>query len=110
VLCERFEIAVVPFPFDDIAVRKRRPVVALSSRRFNEQNGSTIFAMVTTGARTSWPSDVVIEDLAEAGLTHPCVMRLRLITLPNGLIVRKLGRLAQTDASHCIAAIESISQ
>lgn len=74
-----------------------RPAVALSNADFNADNGQTILAMITTGARSSWPSDMPIADLAAAGLSHASVVRLKLFTLPNQLLLKQTGRLSRTD-------------
>ena len=100
-ICERYDLAVVPVPFHEIPVRKRRPVVILSGRQFNEANGWTVVAMVTTAKELSWSSDVVIRDLEAAGLRVPCVVRPRLQTMPNDLFVRPIGRLAGLDRLAC---------
>lgn len=68
VICDRYDLAVVPFPFHEIPVRKRRPVVVLSGRQFNEANGWTVVAMVTTAKETAWTADIAIMDLQSAGL------------------------------------------
>ncbi len=104
-ICERYDVVVVPFPFTEIPVRKRRPVLVFSGSRFNSDNGHSLVAMITTAKGTSWPSDVTIEDLQAAGLFHPCVMRLRFQTMPNDLIVRKLGTLGSGDALRCAYAL-----
>ena len=96
-ICERHQVVVVPFPFHEIAVSKRRPVLVLSGREFNETNGQTVVAMITTAKKTKWPSDTLVEDLDAAGLRTPCLVRLRLQTLPNEIIVRSLGTLAALD-------------
>jgi mRNA interferase MazF len=101
VIFDRYEIAVVPFPFQEIPVRKRRPVVILSGNRFNETNGWTVVAMITTAKETSWPSDVLIQDLDSAGLHHPCVIRPRLQTMPNDIFVRSIGHLGGLDRLAC---------
>lgn len=98
---DRFDTAVVPFPFAELAVLKRRPVVVMSSRAFNTANGATLVAMITTAKASIWPSDIVLGDLADAGLTTPCILRWRLTTLPNALILRALGRLSAIDRMAC---------
>lgn len=102
---ERFQTAVVPFPFADVAVLKRRPVVVLSGAEFNGRNGTTLAAMITTAKQTSWPSDIEIRDLESAGLRTPCVIRMRLVTMPNGLFLRGLGRLGALDRLACERAV-----
>ena len=98
---ERFDTAVVPFPFAEQAVLKRRPVVVMSSREFNEANGATLVAMITTAKVSVWPSDIALVDLEAAGLMTPCILRCRLTTLPNDLILRALGRLSAVDRMAC---------
>ena len=98
---DRFDTAVVPFPFAEQAVLKRRPVVVMSSRAFNAANGATLVAMITTAKASVWPSDIVLSDMAVAGLTTPCILRWRLTTLPNDLILRALGRLSAVDRMAC---------
>ena len=101
VICDRFDTAVVPFPFAEQAVLKRRPVVVMSSRAFNAANGATLVAMITTAKASIWPSDIALGDLASSGLNAPCILRWRLTTLPNDLILRALGRLCALDRMAC---------
>lgn len=100
-ICDRFETVVVPFPFAELPILKRRPVVVVSSRSFNAENDASLVAMITTAKETHWPSDIALTDLASAGLQTPCILRMRLVTLPNDLILRGLGRLAPVDRLAC---------
>jgi mRNA interferase MazF len=77
------DVAVVPFPFVDPTAPKRRPSLVISHMRFNSSHGHSICAMLTTGTRTKWPSDIQIQDLEAAGLARQCVIRRNLFTLPN---------------------------
>lgn len=100
-ICDRYDVAVIPFPFAEIPVLKRRPAVVLSGRAFNTANSSTLVAMITSTTQTSWPSDVQIQDLELAGLWLKCLVRWRLTTVPNDLIARKLGKLGGFDRLAC---------
>lgn len=100
-ICDRYDVAVIPFPFADIPIIKRRPAVVISGRAFNEANASTLVAMITSSTLDVWPSDVPIGDLAAAGLKVQCKVRWRLTTIPNELIVRKTGRLEGADRLSC---------
>jgi mRNA interferase MazF len=101
VIFDRFDTAVVPFPFADIPILKRRPVVILSGQRFNRENDATLVGMITTAKETQWSSDTLIIDLGAAGLKVPCIVRWRLATIPNGLILRPLGRMSPLDRMAC---------
>ena len=94
---DQFDTVVVPFPFTDKAAIKRRPALTISTRDFNASHQHAIFAMITTAARSAWPSDLRIRDLDAAGLKTPCVLRLKLFTLETALVVRRLGRLGAGD-------------
>ena len=50
-----------------------------------------------TSAGGEWPSDVIIRGWRESGLNVPCKVRLKLFTLDDDLIVRKLGTLTPMD-------------
>lgn len=100
-ICERYDVVVVPYPFHEVPIAKRRPTVVLSGKTFNARNRNTLVAMITTAKETSWPTDVSIGDLDLAGLLLPCVIRLRLQTLPNESFIRGLGRLGALDRLQC---------
>jgi mRNA interferase MazF len=96
---DQWEVVIVPFPFSTQPGSKRRPALVLSKRAFN-QHGSTVLAMITTAGHhqtRAWPGDVTLTDLSAAGLNSPCLVRLKLFTLDNRLIVKKIGRLAAAD-------------
>lgn len=95
-ICEPWDVVVVPFPFTDKAGTKRRPALVLSSRLFNE-NGHSVLAMITTKSHSPWLGDSPVTDLAIAGLHAPCLVRLKLFTLDNSLFLRRSGRLSVED-------------
>lgn len=86
----------MPFPFSNQPGTKRRPALVLSVNSFNRR-GHTVLAMITSAAHHPWPGDVNVSDLKAAGLTKPCLVRLKLFTLDQRLILKKLGHLAVTD-------------
>lgn len=96
-ICEHWQVAAVPFPFVDSSDTKRRPALAISNRGFNEANGHTLMAMITTAKREAWPSDHALIDFDAAGLHVPCVVRWKVFTLPNEAVVRIIGELADDD-------------
>lgn len=90
-ICEAGDIVVVPFPFTDRVATKRRPALVLSRKAFNA-SGHTVFAMITSTRRTRWPGDVPI-PAGKAGLTADSLLRLKLFTIENSFIMRRLGSL-----------------
>jgi mRNA interferase MazF len=91
------DTVLVPFPFTGLPIAKRRPSVVLSARSFGEASGQSIMGMITSASGSAWPSDIIIDDLKMAGIPHPSIIRFKLFTLPNDLILRQLGRLHPKD-------------
>jgi mRNA interferase MazF len=100
------DVIIVPFPFTDRATTKRRPALVLSNAAFNTATGHVIAAMITSAKQSAWESDVAIADLGAAGLSVPCVVRMKLFTLEAGLVVRKAGRLGAVDAAQVRKLVE----
>ena len=103
-ICDPWDVVVVPFPFTEKAGAKRRPALVLSTKAFNE-NGHTPLAMITTKSHLPWPGDTNIEELSLAGLHTPCIVRLKVFTLDNRLIIRRSGRLSQKDRKNVAKSI-----
>ncbi len=95
-ICDPWQVVVVPFPFSDRQEEKKRPALVLSNKTFN-QRGSSVMAMITSSAHDPWPGDSNIRDLPAAGLQVPCKVRLKIFTLDNRLIARAAGRLSAPD-------------
>ena len=100
-ICEQWDTVVVPFPFLEKPVTKRRPSLVISTNESNRENGHLILAMITSSVLNPWPSDCVIADFEGAGLNVPCRVRWKVFTLPNDLIVQRLGTMALPDRSSC---------
>ena len=95
---EAFDVVVVPFPFTDRTTSKRRPALVLSeSRSFNKRIAHCVLAMITSANNSDWPLDIEIEDLDTAGLPVASIIRMKLFTLDNQLIIRKAGSLSRKD-------------
>ncbi|MBN1629244.1 MAG: type II toxin-antitoxin system PemK/MazF family toxin [Thermoleophilia bacterium] len=96
---ERFSVVVVPFPFADRGASRRRPALVVSDPdTVGRPAGHSILAMVTSGDNPRWPLDVPITDHEAAGLSKPSVVRMKLFTLDDRLVLRAIGRLSPPDA------------
>lgn len=95
-ICEPWDVVVVPFPFTERPTTKRRPALVLSHTTFNEA-GYTLLAMITTQAHTPWPGDTNLQNRDPTGLPVPCVVRLKVFTIDNRLITKKIGHLSPLD-------------
>lgn len=95
---EPFDIVVVPFPFTDSAQTRRRPALVLSSEDdFGNEIEHSVLAMITSQKNTPWPLDCSIKNKKASGLSAPSVVRMKLFTLDNRFILRKIGHLSKTD-------------
>ncbi|MFI3119168.1 MAG: type II toxin-antitoxin system PemK/MazF family toxin [Methylococcaceae bacterium] len=105
---ESFSVVVVPFPFTDRDAVKRRPAVVLSNTVFNASVEHSVLAMITSAKNSDWLHDVNISDLSSAGLSSASIVRMKLFTLDNRLIIRKAGILADSDQQAVIKAFSEL--
>lgn len=106
---ERFDLVVVPFPFTDSATSKRRPALVISNAEiFNLPAGHSVMAMITSAGKAAWPLDVAISDTPAAGLAAASLVRMKLFTLDNRFILRRLGRLAAADRKAVATALKRL--
>ena len=104
-----FDVVVVPFPFTDRKEGKRRPALVLSDHiRFNKPSGHTVLAMITSQKNPDWALDTKITGQRQAGLTAPSKIRMKLFTLDNRLIVKKIGTLNEKDKKAVTMALKSL--
>jgi mRNA interferase MazF len=104
-----FDVVVVPFPFTDKATTKRRPALILSdAQAFNLQVGQAVMAMITSAKNSDWPLDIEIQDLDSAGLPSPSIIRMKLFTLDEKMIIRKAGKLAHPDQAKTTEALRRL--
>ncbi len=95
---DMFDVVVVPFPFTDRTTSKRRPALVLSNaHHFNQAVGQSVLAMITSAKNSDWPLDKEIVDLDSAGLPSASIVRMKLFTLDDQLIIRKAGVLSNKD-------------
>jgi mRNA interferase MazF len=104
-----FDVVVVPFPFTDIKADKRRPALIISNNvNFNKKSGHAVLAMITSQKNPDWPLDIPITGSPQAGLKAPSKVRMKLFTLDNRLIVKKIGTLAPKDNNAVARALRSL--
>jgi mRNA interferase MazF len=96
----RGDIILVPFPFTDLSGRKRRPGLVVSADSYNTRQHDLVVAQVSSVIATPLPADeYVIKGWENAGLLYPSVVRPKLFTLEDSLVLGTLGRLSATEMS-----------
>jgi mRNA interferase MazF len=97
-ICKPFDIAIVPFPFSDhLNQLKLRPALVLSSQKYNQETGCTIFAMITSAKHSEFWGDYKIKNYSDTNLEEGCLVRMKLFTLDNSLIKANIGNLNKSD-------------
>lgn len=103
------DIVLVPFPFTDQTMVKRRPAVVISTLAYNREKPDLIVMAVTSQMRpTASLGEVWLKDWSEAGLLKPSAVKPVMATLEQRLIIRTLGRLASRDQTDLNDAIKEI--
>ena len=106
---EAFDVVVVPFPFTDKTTTKRRPALVISdARAFNRPIAHCVLAMITSASNSDWPLDVEINDIEAAGLPSASIVRMKLFTLDNQLVIKKAGALALKDRKAVTDALQKM--
>lgn len=104
-----FDVVVVPFPFTDRSTTKRRPALVLSSTEaFNPPSGHVVLAMITSARNSAWPLDTEIQDLDSAGLPSTSIVRMKLFTLDERLIIRQAGHLGCGDQARVGRTLQAL--
>jgi mRNA interferase MazF len=90
---DAFGIVMVPFPYADRLVEKRRPALVISNRRLTPYALIWV-AMITSADNAPWSCDVTIANLSRAGLPAPSVVRTaKIACIEPARIERRAGRL-----------------
>jgi mRNA interferase MazF len=103
------DIVLVPFPFTDQSAIKRRPAVVVSGERYNRERPDLIIMAVTSQARPGDSiGDVQVNDWQAAGLIKPSAIKPVITTVEQSLIIRRLGRLEESDQVNLRKAISAV--
>ena len=102
---KKAEVYLARVVFTDGTSTKKRPVVVLSSKDFNEKRDEIIVAAITSNVIRKIYGDVKLKDWKKAGLLYPSVVTGIIFTLKKKLIYKKLGKLTAEDVhklSNCL--------
>lgn len=101
------DVVVVPFPYSDRFAAKRRPALVVS----NDEVGAAGFlwlVMITTAQNSGMARDLPIDNLRDAGLSSPSIVRpTKIANVEPSRIVRRAGRLGEDQAEAVFDAIRS---
>lgn len=105
----QYDVVVVPFPFTDSTATKKRPALVISdATAFNKSTKKSVMAMITTASHSPWTLDVPITDLKSSGLKAKSIVRMKLFTLDDALVIKKIGKLATGDRDRVQKSLQQL--
>jgi mRNA interferase MazF len=100
---ETWDVVKVPFPYTDRPVRQRRPALVIAAGSLLAANRLVWVAMITSAENRGWDGDVEIENLQEAGLPAPSLIRTAKIACIDDRDAERLGGLSGDHARKAVA-------
>jgi len=95
---KKWEIVLVPFPFNDLSASKKRPALIISPNRYNRYQ-DVIIAFVTSKLNTQHRiGDYKIREWEKSNLPKPSMIRMKFATLDKSIIIKTIGRLYKNDS------------
>jgi mRNA interferase MazF len=92
------DVVLVPFPFTDQTTSKKRPAIVVSSSDYNFNRPDLVLMAVTSQVREPTPyGDTALIHWEQAGLIKHSVVKPIFTTIEQGLVIKKLGELAEED-------------
>ena len=96
-ISHKFEIVLVPFPFDDFTTVKLRPALIISGT-ISIYRHMVVAFISSKVEKDMLQSDIYLKDdfpgYSESGLKLSSVIKLhRIVTIPENIISKRLGKL-----------------
>ncbi len=96
----RGEVVLVPFPFTDLSGQKKRPGVVVSADFHIQAQDDLVIAQISSQVDNPVPSDeyeIVDWGRGNAGLLFPSVVRPKLFTLEEKIVIKSLGHIPAAE-------------
>ena len=93
----RGDVVLVPFPFSNQTIIKKRPAVIISSDVYNNTSSDIVIMAITGKTGNLTIGDCLIEDWKIAGLLKPSSIKPAISTIEQSLVLKKLGKLSPKD-------------
>ena len=88
------DIVLIPIPFADLSSQKRRPVIIISSDRYNKNNPDTVVVALTSNLifENEYSIDIDDHNLEEGQLPQKSRIRCdKIYTLSKTIVVKKFN-------------------
>lgn len=94
---KKWDIVLVPFPFTDLSITKKRPALIISPDEYN-RNLDVVIVFITSQSALEYRfGDYGIQKWKDANLPKPSTLRMKFATIDKSIIIKKLGQLDNTD-------------
>jgi len=92
---EQGEIVLIPFPFTDLTTKKKRPVIVLSNKEYNERIEDFIVCGITSNIKDMLHSVLInSKDLVSGFLPKPSRIKVdKIFTLEQSLVIKKFAKV-----------------
>lgn len=108
---ERFikgDVIVIPFPFTDLSVAKKRPAVILSDIKGDD---FIMLQITSKNVKDDYAISLISTDFASGSLkTDSNVRPNKIFTLNKQLILYKIGHLSEQKMNECVSSVCDIIQ
>lgn len=95
---EKGAVVLVPFPFSDQTITKKRLAVIISSNLYNNISADIVIMAITSQIiKTDGIGECLIQDWHRAGLLKPSAIKPAISTIEQSLVLKKLGRFSERD-------------
>jgi len=91
------EVHLAEIIFTDATATKKRPVVIISGRQYNEKRDEVIVLPITSNVIRKIYGDVTIKNWESAGLLFPSAVTGIITTIKKLMLQKKLGQLNRED-------------
>lgn len=89
------EIILVRYPFSDLSISKIRPAIVVSAPH---QSQDILITPLTSKTLSLLEGEFVLSQWSESGLNVPTAVKRGLYTVHQSLIIKTIGKLADSDA------------
>jgi mRNA interferase MazF len=89
------DILLVPLPFTDLSSTKRRPVLVLSKKEYNDAADDVIVAGITSNPeKKPYSVQITNSEMAEGVLAADSFVRAdKIYTLSQNIVVKRFGKV-----------------
>ncbi len=103
-------VVLVPFPFTDLSVRKRRPALVVSPEGFHDED--LILCAITSRVPeelAEWELSLLADDLVEHHLPKPSIIRVsKLFTLHRDLVIGQFGTMRTEKLAEVLERLRTL--